>query len=61
MTLMGKTPDGDEIWVCPECGREMLINWHPKFDKLILAVGNPHVSHIGFKSPNVQIDGSVMS
>jgi len=45
MTLSGNTPDGDEIWVCPLCGRELLITWEPIFDNMVLVDGDIYVTH----------------
>jgi DNA-directed RNA polymerase subunit RPC12/RpoP len=38
-----------EEWVCPNCGRRLLINWEPKFEKTILEAGDEYAIHSGGK------------
>ena len=60
MTLMRKH-EGIEEWLCPICGRHMLVNWQPKFKRTILSAGDLSASHNGFKSeiqPGSLADGS---
>lgn len=40
---------GAEEWRCPVCGRRMLINWKPKFSKIVLEVGDNYAVHSGGK------------
>lgn len=41
------TASGDEEWLCPECGRRMLLRWPPDFEKVVLEPGDERSSHIG--------------
>ena len=45
--------EGTEEWLCPECGRHLLVNWGPKFKRTILEAGDESVGHSAFVS-NVQ-------
>ncbi len=40
---------GTEEWHCPICGRRMLVNWEPKFKKIVLEVGDDYAIHNGSK------------
>lgn len=40
---------GAEEWYCPICGRRMLINWEPKFRKMVIEVGDDYAIHSGGK------------
>lgn len=49
MTLIRKH-EGIEEWLCPTCGRHMLVNWNPIFKRTVLDAGDSSVGHSGFKS-----------
>lgn len=55
MIFAGALPSGAEDWICPTCGRRMLISWEPKFKRTVLVSGNSDASHGGFKK-NMQIE-----
>ena len=40
MTLVGQVESGAEEWVCPRCGRRMLLRWPPDYQKLVLDEGD---------------------
>jgi|OpeIllAssembly_1097287.scaffolds.fasta_scaffold875047_1 DNA-directed RNA polymerase subunit RPC12/RpoP len=42
--------EGTEEWLCPTCGRHMIVNWRPKFKRTVLQAGDSGVSHSGFKN-----------
>jgi hypothetical protein len=42
--------EGIEEWLCPVCGRRLLVNWHPKFKRTVLSAGDQSVTHSGFKN-----------
>jgi hypothetical protein len=49
MVLERSYPSGAEEWNCPNCGRRLLINWEPKFEKTILEAGDEYAIHSGGK------------
>lgn len=49
MILSGATDSGAEEWVCPSCGRRMLLRWPPRYEKLVLAHGDEAAVHVGGK------------
>ncbi len=49
MVLTGLAESGAEEWLCPACGRRMLMRWPPHFDALVLEGGDPTVPHAGAK------------
>jgi hypothetical protein len=55
MTLEETKPNGYELWICPTCGRTVLIQWKP-WDKIVLTVGDPNAQHSGSKG-GLMLDG----
>jgi hypothetical protein len=49
MMLNGSTESGEEEWVCPTCGRRMLLRWPPDYEKLVLEHGDDTAIHVGGK------------
>jgi hypothetical protein len=49
MILTSTGESGAEEWVCPTCGRRMLLRWPPHFEKLILEHGDEAAIHVGEK------------
>jgi len=49
MVLAGRTESGAEEWVCPTCGRRMLMRWPPRFEKIVLEDGDSSAVHAGAK------------
>ena len=45
-----KEHEGTEEWLCPDCGRHMLVNWSPKFKRTVLDAGDTSAGHTAFKS-----------
>lgn len=43
-----KEHEGTEEWLCPECGRRLLIEWNP-FKRVVVEVGDENASHSGSK------------
>lgn len=43
-------PSGIEEWYCPTCGRRFMMNWPPKYSKVILEAGDETAIHSGGKS-----------
>jgi hypothetical protein len=49
MILTGSAESGAEEWVCPSCGRRMLLRWPPDYQKLVLEHGDDTAIHVGGK------------
>ena len=49
MILTSTGESGAEEWVCPTCGRRMLLRWPPNYEKLILEHGDEAAIHVGGK------------
>jgi len=47
MLLEQRYPSGAEEWFCPICDRRFVVQWPPKYRKIILEAGDEHVSHNG--------------
>lgn len=48
--ILDKTyPSGAEEWYCPSCGRNLLINWEPRFKRTVLKAGDEFATHSGGK------------
>jgi len=56
MVLTGHTESGDEEWVCPRCGRRMLLRWPPHFERLVLEHGDATAIHACGKG-GVRVNG----
>jgi hypothetical protein len=42
-------PSGAEEWYCPTCDRSILMQWPPRYKKVVLNRGNESVYHSGGK------------
>jgi hypothetical protein len=49
MILNGRAESGTEEWVCPDCGRRVLLRWPPEFERLVVEPGDGRAVHIGAK------------
>lgn len=49
MALARRTESGAEEWVCPTCGRRMLMRWPPRFERVVLEEGDGTAVHAGAK------------
>lgn len=49
MILNGCAESDAEEWVCPDCGRRVLLRWPPDFERLILEHGDETAIHVGGK------------
>ena len=47
MELVQTYASGAEEWQCPTCGRRMIMQWPPKYKKIVLEPGDELVSHAG--------------
>ncbi len=36
---------GAEEWLCPTCGRHLLLRWQPAYQKQVIAAGDPAALH----------------
>lgn len=48
MTLINEHEGAGE-WLCPFCGRHLLVRWDPVFTKTVLVEGDPTANHIRIK------------
>lgn len=39
---------GVETWKCPECGRVVLVRWHP-YERVVDVEGDPNAGHTAFR------------
>ena len=60
MVLNGRAKSGAEEWVCPDCGRRVLLRWPPDFERLILEQGDNSAVHVGAKG-GVRVTGLEVS
>ena len=49
MYLEKTHPSGVEEWVCPDCGKRFLLEWPPKFKRVILDPGDQYARHSAVK------------
>ena len=56
MILNGQAESGAEEWLCPACGRRVLLRWPPDYEKLVLEHGDETAVHVGGKG-GVRIGG----
>jgi hypothetical protein len=38
---------GLQAWLCPECGRRLLLSWPPNYRKIVLQRGDVWTPHVG--------------
>ena len=48
MVLEKTHSSGGEEWICPECGRRMIITWNP-WKRIVLEHGDIYAAHSGGK------------
>ena len=46
MHPVGAASAGAETWLCPICGRRVLVRWEPTFEQAILEPGDEEVFHL---------------
>ena len=54
--IMLNEHEGTEEWVCPSCGRHLLVTWFPDFKRTVLEAGDLSASHSGFKDNSLMED-----
>jgi hypothetical protein len=47
MERAGVRENGEEEWLCPSCGRQLLLRWPPEYQKLVLEPGDEDAAHTG--------------
>jgi hypothetical protein len=45
MVLIETHPSGVDEWVCPICGRRLLMSWSPTYNKIVLSPGDDQAIH----------------
>ena len=49
MRLVNTLASGAEDWLCPRCGRRILMQWPPRYQLVVLERGDESVTHTGTK------------
>jgi len=49
MNLETTHTSGAEEWVCPICGRHVIMQWPPNYKKVVLDAGDEYALHSGSK------------
>ena len=49
MVLVHTHSSGEEEWLCPVCGRRMMIRWSPTYKRTSLDAGDPLALHSASK------------
>lgn len=49
MVLVETRESGVEEWMCPNCGRRVLLRWPPNYEKFVLDHGDESATHGGGK------------
>ena len=49
MRLVKTHSSGAEEWFCPTCERRFLMQWPPKYKKIVLQAGDEYAMHNGAK------------
>ena len=49
MVLDKSYPSGAEEWYCPTCGRRFVMQWPPKYKRIVLNSGDEYATHRGGK------------
>ncbi len=49
MRLRTTFPSGAEEWDCPTCGRRFVMQWSPKYKRIVLEQGDAHAAHSATK------------
>lgn len=60
MKIAKTHPSGAEEWVCPTCGRRILMQWPPEYKKVVLEEGDPNAQHQGSKG-GVELNSTQIS
>jgi hypothetical protein len=48
--ILDKTyPTGAEEWYCATCGRRFVMQWPPKYKRIVLSGGDEYAAHSGGK------------
>lgn len=47
MEIAHEYPGGAQEWICPTCGRRVLIKWPPDYQQTVLTPGDENASHCG--------------
>lgn len=65
MELVETFETGAEEWHCPTCDRRFVVQWPPKYRKIILYSGNEYALHSGGKgdvrmeAPQIQPESDI--
>jgi len=56
MQIAKTYPSGNELWICPDCGRRIVVTWSPRYETLVGIPGDETANHVGGKG-GLQITG----
>ena len=49
MRLERTYESGAEEWLCPSCGRKFVMQWPPRYKRIVLHEGDQNAAHTGGK------------
>jgi hypothetical protein len=47
MEMVRELQDGSQEWICPTCGRRMIMQWPPFYQRVVLDAGDESAVHSG--------------
>ncbi|WP_242892912.1 hypothetical protein [Actinomadura litoris] len=47
MQMVRVGESGLEEWVCPVCGRRLMLRWPPNYEKRVIEPGDEEAGHVG--------------
>ncbi len=50
LVMAREFPDGRQEWICPTCGRRIILQWPPDYHRIVVEPGDESVSHSGAMS-----------
>lgn len=51
LRLVHMHASGAEEWLCPTCGRRLLLRWQPAYEKQVLIAGDIRAIHSASRAP----------
>jgi hypothetical protein len=60
MELVRSLPDGADEWLCPICGRRVIMRTPPDYYRRVIEEGDSAATHSGSTDPRLCIDTTVI-